>query len=866
VVVSQSEKEEDMKRKLRFFEAIQAFREGKLPTNDQLINIITRFQRSRDLENRRTMLSRDGQVVLDDFTRLLSSLKRIIVEKNGDEDIQSFIFHSRMATIASQDARVRSALYESGKSVGKTAQEGFSAASSIARLLVTNNEFRALLLDLSELFQDVLAGFSERRRERARREIGDDDLDFGGDREGYGRDLASYGDRDSRRYADDRERERDRGLDRDRDYTYMRGGRGGRYDPAYGEDDDLRRDREGVSRNFSYSYYEPTSQVQTDGGDPSPSPTPIDRGLPSVGPPFVASERKTAPVSTTRDDVRDYPSPPRSYMDRDDQGRTNTSRPNRRFDYDEYYGGAGRREDSFDRDRERDTAAATRESFREALPESYRGYADDAQDIIGERFTVERRQRLVERFRRICEDLSGNEEYHEAIKYLLSAIERIGDIAGVSGSRATSETTRRMRKDANLLAAERELRRLVEKFANGQSLDPIIDQLEEFAYHIKEDFYLRDFLRDLRDFIYRSLEDPRYVTSRDYDRKGSEIINRGRAILFESYRNDTSNLLNNLRKFSNELQSDNVTREFAEDITRFTKDMFLDEEGRYTFKPDLIRDITTVVLPLLFEQIRYIPIPRIEHNDEQYHIIMENLIITSDNFLPNVLEVKMKNAVVMGLRKNIESTFNSHVTINMYQIYADIRDVPWYYKKKKGFPKMSDHGVLSTFVGGNGISILIKLGLDKENPNRTIFVRRVRTHVDDLRIDIRGEKHEALYTLFGPIIHTLVRTQIQKTVEQTVHDWISYLDEQATTFKNAYAPRADEALGAIGSVRGAMGRFINSMGLGRSGSSTKAGKKEGNGAPAGLIEGPGRGRSPESADGNGGRSTSWRSDRFAAGR
>jgi hypothetical protein len=141
-------------------------------------------------------------------------------------------------------------------------------------------------------------------------------------------------------------------------------------------------------------------------------------------------------------------------------------------------------------------------------------------------------------------------------------------------------------------------------------------------------------------------------------------------------------------------------------------------EGKLTFKDELARDFATVLLPvspfsvlktkpptnfsilqIMVSQVRYIPIPRIEHNDENIHIIVENIILTSDNFLPNVMEIKMKNSAVVGLRSELASQTATSVTLNFYQIYADIRDVPFYFRKKTGFPKLQDHGVANIFVG-----------------------------------------------------------------------------------------------------------------------------------------------------------------------
>lgn len=49
----------------------------------------------------------------------------------------------------------------------------------------------------------------------------------------------------------------------------------------------------------------------------------------------------------------------------------------------------------------------------------------------------------------------------------------------------------------------------------------------------------------------------------------------------------------------------------------------------------------TVMLPLAFEQVKYIPIPRIEHEDANYYFVAEDIVLSSVNFLPNMMEIKV---------------------------------------------------------------------------------------------------------------------------------------------------------------------------------------------------------------------------------
>jgi hypothetical protein len=58
----------------------------------------------------------------------------------------------------------------------------------------------------------------------------------------------------------------------------------------------------------------------------------------------------------------------------------------------------------------------------------------------------------------------------------------------------------------------------------------------------------------------------------------------------------------------------------------------------FVIKPNLVADMVTGVMPMLVKAFRFIPISRIEHNDEQYYLVMENIILSTNNLMPNVFE------------------------------------------------------------------------------------------------------------------------------------------------------------------------------------------------------------------------------------
>jgi hypothetical protein len=66
----------------------------------------------------------------------------------------------------------------------------------------------------------------------------------------------------------------------------------------------------------------------------------------------------------------------------------------------------------------------------------------------------------------------------------------------------------------------------------------------------------------------------------------------------------------------------------------------------------LVKDLTEVILPAAFEGIRYVPIPRIEVSDPQIDAVVENLVIESDNLMPNMVEIANGKFVIQFMRNN----------------------------------------------------------------------------------------------------------------------------------------------------------------------------------------------------------------------
>lgn len=128
--------------------------------------------------------------------------------------------------------------------------------------------------------------------------------------------------------------------------------------------------------------------------------------------------------------------------------------------------------------------------------------------------------------------------------------------------------------DANAKEARNYFKKIIERFANGHSLDPMMRSFAHFSQHVQHDFEFRNYLQDLRTFVYNSSMNKDYIEHQDWDLKANELIRKGRMILGSNYQDDTSTLVGQMNDFMTAMNSDELTNRFAEDARRINRDLF----------------------------------------------------------------------------------------------------------------------------------------------------------------------------------------------------------------------------------------------------------------------------------------------------
>jgi len=163
--------------------------------------------------------------------------------------------------------------------------------------------------------------------------------------------------------------------------------------------------------------------------------------------------------------------------------------------------------------------------------------------------------------------------------------------------------------------------------------------------------------------------------------------------------------------------------------------------------------------------------------------VVENLVIESDNLMPNVFEVANDNYFRWG-RKKIANKNHNAVMLSVSGIQMDLRDVSYYVKKKQGFPSITDTGVADIFLGGTGFSFKIKMSTAEAKDKQNFFkVDSVNVDVKNFNIKLVKSKHKLLFGLAKPLMLKVMRPALQKVLEKVIKDKFTELDAMAYQVK-----------------------------------------------------------------------------------
>ncbi|KAF5332450.1 hypothetical protein D9611_005445 [Ephemerocybe angulata] len=817
----------DVDRKLRFYGVIQAFRQGRLPSNAQIHETLAYVHSHSPVPTQK--LSPEGQKLVKDIREIVKTLGLIVEEKNADELIQKFIWHTQSTDVGGVAGAVKGAVAGettlSDQKVAEDKDEAVKHLRTLFTLFLTNSEVRKLFSDFALIGQDLLSiGAAKAAEKIAPPKHKLDRVDEPAPRN-------QFHTADGRTVGPDEtpvlsKKVNVQGKEAEvRMHPHEQGGR----PMAYGDEGEAKPVGDIASEGYQ-AYH----NVQTQGaglaqeavtGREHPD---VDQGVRQQAHGVTAEARLRARETggLAAEEGRQW----EELSDEEKEEKKSGMRSKMREMRDNVKG-----------------------VFNEKVPEDKRNQLNENVDgtkkfFTEEYFPEERRDQFIFRLKKVIIECQSHSDYQASMSWLLDVFEEymkhgkqttsnvantsssivqdpshlafasndpstvppptgihsVGAPVGASTRMAGAPPTGVMggveahpaaASGHKLKTAMLELRTILERFASGVSLDVILDPLNLIIDDASRDPALRQYLTNVNAFIRRFLLEPGYIISDASTDEAKRLKEQGKVFYGEhgKYRAEFKGLWKGVETWGKAVANDELNNRLGADVARLTRDLFFDASGeRFQFKPALWKDVRAVILPELIQKVGYIPIPRIEYSDDQLDLVVENLTLQGRNLLPNIIEVEAKNYVKFSPYDAISGDSDHTVTLHLAQIQADLRDVAFYFHKKTGLPHMRDQGLADILIGGNGISLTITLRKSHRDPASFFTVQDVKCKVQGLKFSVRDSKHDTLYKTLKPLMMGLVKKQIGKAVADGVRSALGWVDGRMAEVKRKVELKRNE--------------------------------------------------------------------------
>ncbi|KXS10476.1 hypothetical protein M427DRAFT_48075 [Gonapodya prolifera JEL478] len=792
VRVSSKESEDpERQRAQKLAEVAEAAREGRLPTTAQAVEFLDRVESDKTLNEQKEHMGPEGKKVVSDVTNIAESTKRLLVEANPDDQLQKLIFYtSRAVQSISENANRQDFPPEARKEASKSMNDlkkSVEGAANIARLLATSKEFREIANDVLNLVIETLESQGGDTGKTIAN-VAQQGVDMLQD-EGKQQDVKDRAEQERSKVA--------AGLNKGRQTLFQPG-----------------------DKSLKSRIQEASSQARKRTSDASKSG---QQAVPEGHPGKKHKSSGHGAIRATEDVTK-------KVQDEGTQQRVTNKGKEELSEFREDLLAVGRGEKTLD-----DVIQSAKKQtgdimdvVQSELPESVQGKG--AEEAAGQ--LVEQANDVVEKAKRdlsnieipkgrleelarkwkelLVNGIGQREDFQRAWSDLgelvVNAVGKLRTAFDALSSTA-KETTVESQEDARkALQAAKEL---VENFAD-HPLDRLIELTKELSDAIPNDPDLGKVLSDTNKVVNRSHEKiiAQGKTSKidEFTNNLMDLTSRARSVLLGKYGEPVTSLLGEVQTVLENLsesRSSAAMSKLSSDLEALARDMFLDDRGQPTLKPQLLRDLSKLV-PLIAENLAYLPLPRIEQDDAEVHYIFDNVVLKSTNILPSY--VKIKTETTIDTDKPEGNRAKSVFDITISKIQSSARDIVFYYNKKSGLITMSDVGLLDfDIVSRDGMTVHIVLepqplsvltGSDmRADETEGEILRLVKSEVKIDAIDMRfhDTRHDTLYTVVKPVTSTYLRRKVEDALNGAIADTIMSLDRRITNEAKRRAREARDA-------------------------------------------------------------------------
>jgi len=212
-----------------------------------------------------------------------------------------------------------------------------------------------------------------------------------------------------------------------------------------------------------------------------------------------------------------------------------------------------------------------------------------------------------------------------------------------------------------------------------------------------------------------------------------------------------------------------------------------DKEGNVTLNYDAIGQIRALAIPIISEELKYIPLPSVEGCDDTYDYRIENMVLSGSGIIPEKIRMEYSSHTDIVLKSSDPTATSGVFTLTLEGIKTEIKDLHFCFQRRV-FPKWQDDGLATVDIEGDGLVVQIRMNMRGTGADLLFSDAVVFIHCDELRIKIHESKHDFMYSFFSGTVANAVKPRLERKVGEAVANVITRLRRKMNELLHSMSP------------------------------------------------------------------------------
>lgn len=351
-------------------------------------------------------------------------------------------------------------------------------------------------------------------------------------------------------------------------------------------------------------------------------------------------------------------------------------------------------------------------------------------------------------------------------------VERMFRLVDIVRNRIVSGTKK---EDASLHArrAQVETEELIASFSGREMFDRWMTSFRRTVECLNKDQRTREYLQEVRDLILDSKNAER-VREEEFKQRCRKVASRGRQLVQEfRYADELNEFLATSEDLINNIRNDEFIRTLRHHAGLVATDLsYVDSEGRVQLDLEMLGKLRNVIVPLLAESFKYIPVPRIENCDQNSEYWVDNIVLCGYDVIPDNVRIQIESDSEISLRELETKKSHTRLIVTLSKICTELKNLEFYYKKKT-FPELTDSGRATIRLGGDGATLTLIFHVHQGPQDKVPKFQEGVAHFNIHKFEIEYDKSSISHNVLLPFITNLFKLRIQQQLETEIERNIS---------------------------------------------------------------------------------------------